>query len=270
MSAPGSESPRPLSVLLALVVTALGVAAMFAGGTLAPRLGLALRAQIAFGTALLALPAVAALALHRPASRTALGTAAVTQRTIALAAVLGAALWVASLGLIELQSVVWPPSPEYLEMFRRIHRALAPSGPVDALLSVGVIAVLPGVCEELVVRGVLLPSLVGPLGPAGAVLGSALLFAAMHADPYRFLFTLSVGLVLGALRLRTGSLSAPVAAHVTLNTLTFLVAPLVDDPSGAYVPEPALGVACLVTGAAAVWPLLRALRASPLAGSAAS
>jgi membrane protease YdiL (CAAX protease family) len=270
MSTHGSDSGAPLPAGLASALTILGVLLMFGGGpALSARLGVGLRAQIALGTLLLALPAVLVLGRRAGAWRAMAGRA-LPGRALAIAALLGAALWVASLGLIELQSVAWPPSPEYIEMFRRIHRALAPNGPVDALLSVGVIAVLPGVCEELVVRGVLLPSLVGPLGPVGAVLGSALLFAAMHADPYRFLFTLSVGLVLGALRLRTGSLSPPVAAHVTLNALTFLVAPLVDDPSGAYVPEPVLGLVCLVTGAGAAWPLLRALRASPPAGSADS
>ena len=49
----------------------------------------------------------------------------------------------------------------------------------------------------------------------------------------------------GALRLRTGSLWPPVIAHVTLNALTFSIAPLVDDPARPYTPQPALGLACL-------------------------
>jgi hypothetical protein len=160
-------------------------------------------------------------------------------------------------------------------MFRSIHRALAPSGALDALVSVAVIAVLPGVCEELVVRGLLLPSLAATLtgavatpgrrrtfGPAAAVVLSAALFAAMHGDSYRFAFTFGVGLVFGALRLRTGSLWPPVVAHVALNTLTFVIAPLVDEPGQAYAPQPALGLACLLAGAAVAWPLLRALRPS--------
>jgi membrane protease YdiL (CAAX protease family) len=127
-----------------------------------------------------------------------------------------------------------------------------------------VIAILPGLCEELVVRGALLPSLLERLGPGGAVFTSALLFAAMHADPYRFLFTMTIGLVLGALRLGTGSLWPPVLAHVTLNALTFAIAPLVDDPSQPYTPQPALGLACLVAGAAVAAPLLRALARKPV------
>ena len=246
----------------ALVVTCLGVAAMF---LLAPRigLGLGLRGQIAFGTVLLAVPALGALVVRPPAWRAALGQGVVAERTAALSTLLGAALWVGSIGLMEMQSLAAPPPPRYLEAFRAIHSALTPTGPLDTLVSLAVIAVLPGLCEELVVRGVLLPSLVRPLGPAGAVVSSALLFAAMHLDPYRFLFTLTVGLVLGVLRLRTGSLWPPVFAHVTLNALTFAIAPLVDDPSQPYTPQPALGLACLVAGAAVAWPLLRALGRGP-------
>jgi len=261
MSPPGSVSPRPLPVALALAVTLLGVGAMFAGGAFAPRLGFGLRAQIAFGTVLLALPALGALAARPPAWLAAAGRP-LSRRALALSGLLGAALWVGSVGLMELQSAVWPPDPQYLEMFRSLHRALAPSGPLDALVSVAVIAVLPGLCEELVVRGLLLPSLARALTGAGAVVFSAALFAAMHGDSYRFAFTFVVGLVFGALRLRTGSLWPPVVAHVTLNTLTFLVAPLVDDPEQAYNPQPALGLACLVAGSAVAWPLLRALRPS--------
>jgi membrane protease YdiL (CAAX protease family) len=161
---------------------------------------------------------------------------------------------------MELQSLVLPPPPEYLNTFRAIHAALAPRDMVDALFSVTVIALLPGVGEELVTRGVLLPALVAPLGPATAVVVSALLFASIHLDPYRFVFTLVIGLVLGTVRLRTGSLWSPVVAHVTLNTLTFLIAPLVDDPTQiTYTPQPILGVACLLAGTAFVVPVVRAL-----------
>lgn len=263
MSTPGSFSPRPLPAIPALVVTALGVAAMFASGLLALRLGLGLRGQIALGTVLLAVPAASALVARPPAWREALGPGVVAHRTAALSTLLGAALWVGSIGLMEMQSLAAPPPPRYLEAFRAIHSALTPTGPLDTLVSLAVIAVLPGLCEELVVRGVLLPSLVRPLGPAGAVVSSAFLFAAMHADPYRFLFTLTVGLVLGVLRLRTGSLWPPIFGHVTLNALTFAIAPLIDDPAQPYTPQPVLGLACLLAGAAVAWPLLRALGSGP-------
>ena len=165
---------------------------------------------------------------------------------------------------MEVQSLVAPPPPEYLDAFRAIHQALAPSGPLDALVSVLVIAVLPGVCEELVIRGVFLPSLARSLGEGrGAVARDPGLGPALRAPSistrFRFLFTFVLGVVFGFLRLRTASLWPSVLAHTCLNTLTFVVAPFVDDPTQPYTPSPALGAACLVAGVAVSWPLLQAL-----------
>jgi membrane protease YdiL (CAAX protease family) len=264
MSPPGSESPRPLAPPLALVVTALGVGAMLGGPLQAQRLGLGLglRSQVALGTVLLALPALAALVARPAAGRAAVGTGTVAPRTTALAVILGAALWVGSIGLMEIQSLVFPPSAETLDLFRRLHAALAPSGVLDALVSLTVIALLPALCEELVMRGILLPSLAVPLGAAPAILLTAAVFAVIHLDPIRLLFTFVVGFLLGLLRLRMRSLWPPVVVHSTLNALTFAIAPLVDDPTQPYTPQPALGLLCLGTGALVAWPLLRALRPS--------
>ena len=255
-----SDPSHPFGPKVALGILLVGVAAMVASGLLGPRLGLGIRGQIGLGSVLLAMPAALAVASRRFAWRATLALGAPAAAELGVAALLGGALWIASIGLMELQSLAAPPPPEYLEVFRAIHRALVPDGPLDAFVSVAVIALAPGLGEELVMRGVLLPAFVAPLGRVGAVVTSAVLFAAIHLDPYRFLFTLAIGLVLGALRLRTGSLWPPIVAHVTLNTLTFLIAPLVDDPAQAYTPQPLLGAACLLIGAALALPLLRALR----------
>jgi membrane protease YdiL (CAAX protease family) len=234
------------------------------GSFVASRLDFGMRALIATGSTLLAVPALLAVLLARGASwRHTLALGGTTRRMLLLSVLLGAALWMASAGLLEVQAFFVPPSPEYLEGFRAIHRALAPTGPFDALVSLTVIALLPGAAEELVMRGVLLPSLVAPLGRAGAVAGAAVLFALMHLDAYRFLFTLTIGVALGILRLRTGSLLPPMVTHASLNALTFVVAPFVDDPSQTtYTPQVGLGLAFLLVGTALSVPLLRALRSS--------
>jgi membrane protease YdiL (CAAX protease family) len=265
MCASRSAPPFSFRPLTALGITLVGVAALFVAGLLGARLGLGIRAQIGLGSLLLATPAVLAVGARRLPWQATLALGRPAPPTLILAALLGGALWIASIGLMEVQSLVVPPPPEYLDGFRAIHQALAPDGPLDALVSVGVIALLPGVGEEVVMRGVLLPALVGPLGPLGAVAASATLFAAIHLDPYRFLFTLAIGLVLGGLRLRTGSLWPPVVAHATLNTLTFLVAPLVDDPTQAYTPQPLLGAGCLLLGTVLALPLFRALGGASVA-----
>jgi membrane protease YdiL (CAAX protease family) len=259
----------PLPV--AIAATAAGIVAMVGGtGVLLTQPGMGMRTLIAIGTLALALPSAAALVLRLDWWPSVRG-ASIAGRAFGLSMLLGAALWLASAGLMEVQSLVMPPPQDYLDGFRAIHAALAPKNALDALVSVLVIALLPGVCEELVMRGVLLPSLAhalrGTARPserlrvgAWVALGiTALLFAAIHYDKYRFLFTLVLGLVFGYVRLRAGSLWPSVVAHATLNTLTFVIAPFVDDPSQAYVPSPGLGAACLLVGSAVAWPLLRAL-----------
>jgi len=74
---------------------------------------------------LLALPALAALIARPAAARAAAGTGKVAVRTTGLAVVLGAALWVGSIGLMEMQSLVRPPTAAELDLFRRLHAALA-------------------------------------------------------------------------------------------------------------------------------------------------
>jgi membrane protease YdiL (CAAX protease family) len=89
---------------------------------------------------------------------------------------------------------------------------------------------------------------------------SAVVFAVIHLDPYRTPFTLVLGLALGFLRVRTGSLAACVVAHAVLNALTFAVVPFADDPSeGMPDPRPALGAGLLLAGSAASWAVLRFL-----------
>jgi membrane protease YdiL (CAAX protease family) len=263
-----SEPVRDISLhpALGLLVALLGVGAMLGTSVLLAR-QLALRPLIMIASALLAAPALLALVFtDRPVPRS-LALRAVDRRTALVAAALGLSLWVAALGLLELQSVVWPPPPGYLEAFRKVHEALRPANALDAVFSVLAIAAAPAIFEETLVRGVVLPSLRPSLGGLGAVLVSALVFAAMHFDLYRFAFTFAVGAILGVVRLRAEALVPCMLVHGTLNTLTFLAAPLVDDPSGPSPdPRPALGAALLLGGLLVTLFLLRMLRPTPGGG----
>ena len=256
MGQAGSAARSSLPAWLGIPLAVAGYAAMTAVMAPAGRLGIhaALAvAELALVTPILAalvflhIPPAAGLALRRPVRRVGL---------LALAA--GAAFWAASLGLIELQSFVWPPEPGYIEGFRRLHEALRPDGPLDMIVSVAAIALLPALCEEIVLRGVVLPSL-GALGAGGAVVVSSVLFAAIH-DPYRMPFTFAVGLGLGMLRVRSGSLVPPILAHALLNTTTFVAAMFFDDPAQDTLdPRPLLGAALLLAGAAASLLAVRAI-----------
>jgi membrane protease YdiL (CAAX protease family) len=90
------------------------------------------------------------------------------------------------------------------------------------------------------------------------VAGSALLFGAIHLDYsgsgatlYRVPFAIAVGTGFALLRLRTGSLFPAMAAHALVNTITFAAA-LQETPTAAMPPpQPWLGAALLLAGAAA-------------------
>jgi membrane protease YdiL (CAAX protease family) len=57
--------------------------------------------------------------------------------------------------------------------------------------------------------------------PAGLVVSSAM-FAAIHLNPSGFLVYLAIGVILGWVYERTGRLLAPIAGHVTLNTVVLV------------------------------------------------
>jgi membrane protease YdiL (CAAX protease family) len=224
-SAPSSE-PKPLPAWLAPLLVLLGIVAM---GVVAP---FALRLGLRPGLIL------SELALVSP-------------------------------GLLELQYAVHPPPPGYLEAFRLLHERLRPKDAFDLVVSLLAIAAAPSLCEETLFRGLVLPSFLRRFGPIGASLGSAALFGLIHLDRtiygelslYRVPFAFAVGLGFAALRLRTRGLLPCIAAHAALNALTFLIAPLTDDPNGG-LPEaqPLLGAALFGLGLALAWLVLRSLR----------
>jgi sodium transport system permease protein len=78
-------------------------------------------------------------------------------------------------------------------------------------------AVLPPICEEILCRGFLLSAFRTRMGDTRAVLLTALLFGVLHLDWMRFPATAMAGVVLGFVRVRTGSLLMPILFHMTYN-----------------------------------------------------
>jgi membrane protease YdiL (CAAX protease family) len=239
--------------------------------------GLGLRPTLLVSELLLVVPGLALVALVRVPLRGAFAPLPLPGRTVLLSLAAGLTLWGASLGLFSLQYLVWPPPDGYLEAFRQLHDALRPNGPADAFLSITAIALVPAVCEEALFRGIVFGSLNPALGAARAMFLQAFLFALIHIDltpggppvAYRVPFAFGVGLALGALRLRTGSLAAPALSHALLNAFTFLVVLLADDPARETDPGPIVGLSLLLAGTAATLLVLRALPRAPAAPPAA-
>jgi sodium transport system permease protein len=83
------------------------------------------------------------------------------------------------------------------------------------------VAVLPPVCEELLCRGFLFASFRARFGDLLAVLFTAVLFGALHLDLQRIPATAIAGLALGYVRLRTGTIVAPILFHMAYNATLF-------------------------------------------------
>jgi hypothetical protein len=126
MVATGSPQRRTsLHPALSVAAVVLGVAAMtVAGRAVAPH---GLRTALVTAEMSLATPGLVLLALSGVPVAAGLGLTPIPRRTAVLAAIAGATLWAASLGLMNMQFVIWRPPPEFLDSFRALHLALRPA-----------------------------------------------------------------------------------------------------------------------------------------------
>jgi len=86
------------------------------------------------------------------------------------------------------------------------------------------ISVVPGICEEVLFRGVLFTAFLRRWGPTATVIATAVLFGLIHLDPLQTPAAIVMGLYLGWIRLRTHSLWPAAAAHAANNLMASLLA----------------------------------------------
>jgi membrane protease YdiL (CAAX protease family) len=84
------------------------------------------------------------------------------------------------------------------------------------------VALLPAIAEELLFRGLLLGRIASQFGATAGLVLSALLFGVIHLDVAQGLAACVLGLYLGGVRLRTGSVHAPILCHASNNALAVL------------------------------------------------
>lgn len=104
-----------------------------------------------------------------------------------------------------------------LERHQRLVSALLTEGRIDPWAVLLIVAVVP-VCEELLFRGVFQTALASVLRPWAAIAASATLFALAH-DPQSWALIAAVGVGLGIVRHRTGSVLASTFFHATFNAV---------------------------------------------------
>lgn len=128
--------------------------------------------------------------------------------------------WIVALGLATIQNQFLPFPEEFLEKFLALFESL---NSLPLPLGILIIAVLPAIIEETFCRGVVMRAWIPRFGVAGGILLSALAFGLLHLDPYRFLGTAALGVLLGYIAWSTGSILPSMLAHAMNNTISFLV-----------------------------------------------
>ncbi len=95
-----------------------------------------------------------------------------------------------------------------------------------------VIGLLTSLSEEVVFRGAILRSLLrsSRLSVGGAIALSALMFSVIHLNPAQLPHTFIIGLLLGWMYYRTGSILPGVAYHWANNSVAYVLYNLYPDP----------------------------------------
>lgn len=94
-----------------------------------------------------------------------------------------------------------------------------------------VVALTPAVCEETVFRGIMQGSFVRGMAPRTALGLTALLFSLVHFNVSGFLPLLGIGVLLGVLVYKGGSLLYGVIAHLLNNTVAVVGVAVLGPPA---------------------------------------
>lgn len=116
------------------------------------------------------------------------------------------------------------------------------------LLSLFIMAILPAIGEELLLRGSVLPGL-STRSVWFGILMSGLFFSLMHANPVQTVHQFGLGLVLALVLILSGSLWAGVIVHFFNNFISITLTAYLPEVDALYV---RLGYYNWLTGAASV------------------
>lgn len=118
----------------------------------------------------------------------------------------------------------------------RVPQINVKSGGLMSIYSVLIIGVLPAICEEFFVRGLLSAPAKRAKGRKFTYFYTALLFMLMHVNPYNIVAPFILGYVFSVLNEKTNSLYSSMLGHFTFNTCSVILSifqkDLIESASG--------------------------------------
>lgn len=149
--------------------------------------------------------------------RTSLRLTNTSWRTWSLVAVLAVMLHPVYVQLAALVSYMYPLSPQALEAMAPFGEHISSAPWLSVIL---LMAALPAVCEELAFRGFIFGGLVRNNSPVRAVLVTAFMFGISHGILQQSISASIMGVLLGWVALRTGSVLPGILIHFGNNALS--------------------------------------------------
>ncbi|HEY2415223.1 MAG TPA: ABC transporter permease subunit/CPBP intramembrane protease [Pirellulaceae bacterium] len=153
--------------------------------------------------------------------------------TVPAAALLAAALHPVLLWLNEGIRLLYPINPEAIVKLREIEGMFSSAPLWQALL---VVALAPAICEELAFRGFILSGLRRMGHQWGAILLTSALFGLAHGILQQSIGAAVIGVVIGYLAVKSGSLLPGVVYHAVHNGLSVSIGRLNPDAVGQWRP----------------------------------
>jgi membrane protease YdiL (CAAX protease family) len=132
-------------------------------------------------------------------------------------------------------------------------RALGSATALGLVLAVLVVGLLAPLGEELFFRGYLLTRLRAAWSAGPAILVSAVAFGFLHGEPVHGVLAAGIGLYLGFVAERSGSVVPAIVCHVANNTVSVLLSAWVGPLPGRGLNAGLLVAAVLVLGGSLVW-----------------
>ncbi len=126
---------------------------------------------------------------------------------------------IATVGLFRMVNLIIPVPPKALEQFGQ--QFFTDVSRWELLL---LVAVLPGICEEIAFRGLFLQSVVKRYGRLKGALVAALVFGLFHFQLFRIIPTAVLGLILSMFLLLSGSIFPGMLAHALNNAVAVWLA----------------------------------------------